>query len=371
MLTDLDYQMCMRCGKCRTICPLSSREIGFDDATPRGRAMLALGIKRGELKITDEIVRVFSQCPTCRQCEANCAAGTKITQMIKETRAAIAAAGAPIPLGHKGAFHFVSRMTAIDALTANWRDMIDGDFQETGDIVYFPGCLPYLEPLLEFEIGSKNIVNGIVKIFNQAGIKPAIPPKLACCGHDAMWSGDMELFNTLKEKNSKILKDAKLIVAGCAEGYMTLKNEYSLGANIQHITQFVRDQLKNGKLNLVKGEERVTFHDPCRLGRYMGEYEAPREVLAAIANYKDMPRNRKDGVCCGVGAWVNCNECSKQVRIDRVQEAAQVADIMITACPKCLTHFNCLMQEPQPLEGLPKIKIMDFSDFVSRHLKGA
>ena len=212
-------------------------------------------------------------------------------------------------------------------------------------------------------------MSGAVKIFNQAGINPAIIKELACCGHDAFWSGQYDLFNALKEKNSRILKDAKTIVTSCAEGYRTLKSEYSLTAEVYHISQFVRDLMKEGKLTFNNSGERITFHDPCRLGRHMGEYSAPREVLKVTGDYHEMARYGKDAVCCGVGAWMNCNDCSKQVRIERVEEAAKVADILITACTKCLAHFNCLMTEPSKTEGMPGISIMDFTEFVAANLK--
>ncbi|MFC2063412.1 heterodisulfide reductase-related iron-sulfur binding cluster, partial [Chloroflexota bacterium] len=98
-------------------------------------------------------------------------------------------------------------------------------------------------------------------------------------------------------------------------------------------------------------------------------YDAPREVLKATGDYHEMARHGKDAACCGVGAWMNCNDCSKQVRMERVEEAAKVADILITACTKCLAHFNCLMTEPSKAEGTSNIRIMDFTEFVAGNLK--
>lgn len=369
MLTEFEMQKCFRCGICKVICPMFTRAGGWEDTTPKGRVMLALGLRQGEVEINDELIRDFYQCSTCMQCEVNCPAGAKVTEIIRETRGAIVEAGVSVPFAHKGLFDIVSRMTAREGLTPNWKDLIKGDFQEEGELVYFPGCLPYVEPLLNFDLGAEEIMSGVVKILNQAGIKPAIPQNLACCGHDAFWSGEYSLFDALREKNSKILKGAKVIVTGCAECYASLKRDYSLGAEVYHISQFVRDLIKNGKLALKKGEERVTFHDPCRLGRHMNEYDAPREVLKAVADYREMPRARKDALCCGVGAWMNCNEYSKQIRLDRVGEASQVAATLITGCTKCLTHFRCLMAEPEKAEGLPEINIVDFASFISRNLR--
>lgn len=101
----------------------------------------------------------------------------------------------------------------------------------------------------------------------------------------------------------------------------------------------------------------------------MGEYNAPREVLKAVGDYKEMARHGRDALCCGVGAWTNCNKYSKQIRLDRLKEASEVADILVTACSKCLAHFRCLMEEPDKTEGVPDIKIMDFTEFVANNLR--
>ena len=247
--------------------------------------------------------------------------------------------------------------------------MIKGDFRENGEIVCFPGSLPYLEPVLDFDLGATRIISAAVTIFNRAGIRPAIITQLADSGHDAFWSGQYQFFNALKEKNSRLLAGTKMIVTTCAEDYYILKSEYSLEAEVYHISQFVRDLIREGKLAFSGSAERVTFHDPCRLGRHMGEYDAPREVLKTFADYREMARYGKDAACCGVGAWMNCNKYSKQLRLDRVKEAAEVADTLITACSKCLSHFSCLMTEPERVEGLPDIKIVDFTEFVARNLK--
>ena len=365
----LDITKCSRCGKCTAVCPMFEKTRGWDTGVARGRLLLAWGLARGELEINDKLVEAIYQCPTCMLCEQECTAGVNVTEIIREARAFIAEKGAPIPFSHKGAFDTVARITLRDGLNRDWLDLIEGDFQKDGDIVYFPGCLPYVEPLLDLDLGAGRIISGAVKIFNRAGIQPAIIKELACCGHDAFWSGQYQLFNALKEKNSRLLKEAKVIVTSCAEGYRTLKNDYSLEAEVLHMSQFARDMVRDGKLELSKGEEKITFHDPCRLGRHMGEYDAPREVLAAIGDYREMARHGRDAVCCGVGAWINCNEYSKQIRLDRVREAAEVAATMITACTKCLAHFRCLMEEPDKMEGLPELKIVDFTEFVAGNLK--
>lgn len=365
----LDITKCFRCGKCTAICPMFAKTKGWDTGVARGKLLLSWGLARGELEINDKLIEALYQCPTCMLCEQECTAGAKVTEIIREARAVIVEEGTSVPFSHKGTFDTVARITLRDGLHRDWLDLIGGDFQENGEIVYFPGSLPYLEPILDFDLGAARITSAAMKIFNRAGIRPTIIPQLADSGHDAFWSGQYQFFNALKEKNSRLLAGTKMIVTTCAEDYYILKNEYSIEAEIYHISQFVRDSIREGKLTFSEGEERVTFHDPCRLGRFMGEYDAPREVLKMFAHYREMARYGKNAACCGVGAWMNCNKYSRQLRLDRVKEAAEVADTLITACSKCLSHFSCLMTEPEKVEDLPDIKIVDFTEFVARNLK--
>jgi len=364
-----DITKCSRCGKCTAICPMFEKTGGWDTGVARGKLLISWGLARGELKINDKLIEALYQCPTCMLCEQGCAAGAKVAEIIREVRALIVEEGTPVPFSHKGTFDTVARITIRDRLQRDWQDLIRGDFRENGEIVYFPGSLPYLEPILDFNLGAGRIISAAVKLFNCAGIRPAIITQLADSGHDAFWSGQYQFFNDLKEKNSRLLAGTKMIVTTCAEDYYIFKNEYSLEAKVYHISQFVRDSVREGKLAFSNSGERVTFHDPCRLGRHMGEYDAPREVLRSFADYREMARYGKNAACCGVGAWMNCNKYSKQLRLDRVKEAREVADTLITACNKCLSHFSCLMTEPEKVEGLPDIKIVDFTEFVARNLK--
>jgi len=365
----IDITKCSRCGKCTAICPVFEKTRGWDTGVARGRLLLAWGLARGELGIDDELVKSLYQCSTCMLCEQECTAGVKVTKIIREARKFIVEQGVETPFSHRAAFNLIARMTLRDGLDRDWHDLVSGDFQETGEIVYSPGPLPYLEPILDFDLGAERIISGAVKIFNRAGIKPAIIKELADSGHDAFWSGQFDLFKRLREKNTRLLKDAKVVVTNCAEEYRTFKSEYSLSAEVYHISQFIRDLVKEGKIGFQNSSQRITYHDPCRLGRHMGEYDAPREVLRLLGDYREMKRYGKNAACCGVGAWMNCNEYSKQIRFDRVKEAAEVADVLITTCPKCLAHFRCLMAEPCRVDGLPDIEVVDFTEFVVRNLE--
>jgi Fe-S oxidoreductase len=118
----------------------------------------------------------------------------------------------------------------------------------------------------------------------------------------------------------------------------------SLGFKPVHVLDFLAEKIQEGSLAFEPSEGRVTYHDPCRLGRLAGIYDAPRNLIKAMAGLDlvEMPRSRENGVCCGTTGWMNCGSCSKEIQLDRLQEAAQTgAKTLITACPKCQIHFRC------------------------------
>jgi heterodisulfide reductase subunit D len=131
---------------------------------------------------------------------------------------------------------------------------------------------------------------------------------------------------------------------------------------VLHISELIMETLTNHKSELKKLKKKVTYHDPCRLGRFAGVYDAPREVIKASgAELVEMPKNRKAAICCGTSSWVNCDVYSKMIQTNRLKEAKSTgAEILVTACPKCQIHFTCT----QNAEGYPKedkIEIMDLT----------
>ena len=117
-----------------------------------------------------------------------------------------------------------------------------------------------------------------------------------------------------------------------------------------------------------EAEQVVTYHDPCRLGRLAGIYDAPRELLNAIPGIelREMERSRENGVCCGTTGWTNCSSCSKEIQMQRLAEAGNTgAGTVITACPKCQIHFRCT-KSAFDLE----IEVTDLYDLLADRIKG-
>ena len=206
------------------------------------------------------------------------------------------------------------------------------------------------------------------------GIEPVISNHERCCGHDALWCGDRATFRKLAELNLEVItaSGAKTVLFGCPEGYVTFKKYYpqyvgELPFEVLHLTEFLARELRNASLSFqVNTEETITYHDPCRLGRLAGIYEAPRQLLASLPNTQlvEMERNRQNALCCGTSAWMECSSYSKAIQMERLQEAVRTgAQTLITACPKCQIHFSCAQSNVNSM-----INVIDLYTYLSQRL---
>jgi Fe-S oxidoreductase len=241
-----------------------------------------------------------------------------------------------------------------------------------GEIFFFVGCLPYLDVVFSLDIGVNliKIAEDSIKILNSIGIKPVLSKDQVCCGHDSLWGGDAETFEKLAHKNTDIITEsgASTVITSCAECYRTLKTDYHMDVEVFHITQFIADKIANKEVKLNEVKRTVTFHDPCRLGRYMGEYEAPRKILSSIPGleFAELSRSQKDAQCCGVGAWMACNEYSKILRVNKIKDVIKTgADTLALACPKCQIHLKCLLSEKGEEKAIDaNIDLVDITSLV-------
>jgi Fe-S oxidoreductase len=152
-------------------------------------------------------------------------------------------------------------------------------------------------------------------------------------------------------------------VTSCAECYRTFSKDYGLGIKVVHISELL------DKLGL-KINADVTYHDPCRLGRHMGVYDAPRKALTANGVVvKEMEHSKENALCCGVSNFMNCNEQTKALRIARMNEAeATGAKTLITTCSKCLAHFNCLKTEKDAVKKYD-LDVVDLTVYLARKME--
>ena len=226
---------------------------------------------------------------------------------------------------------------------------------ETPEVLFWVGCAG------SFDDRARKITKAFVRILNAAKVKFAVlGTEESCTGDPARRAGNEFLFQMQAQNNIATLNgyEVKRIVTACPHCFNTLKNEYpALGGTyeVMHHTQFINALLKEGRIKVEGGDfkgKRITFHDPCYLGRGNGEYEAPREVLLKLeAALVEMKNSRKNGLCCGAGGAQMFKEAepgTKEVNIERTEDALSTAPNVIAAgCPFCNTmltdgvkHFN-------------------------------
>jgi Fe-S oxidoreductase len=262
---------------------------------------------------------------------------------------------------------------------------LNGDLRisEESDTIYFPGCLPYYDVVFNhLDIDGIDIAQAAVKILNHMGIEPIILGDERCCGHDQLWEGDIETFQSLAELNLNIIKStgAKRIVTTCPECARTLKEDYPKyvgehGLEILHMTELIASEglpLSQWIIDLPSGQTKgspVTYQDPCRLGRFMGVYDPPRQIIECLGyELVEMERNRKKSLCCGTSCWTACGQVSKNIQVERLKEAkATGADLLVTACVKCQIHFKCA-QNDSILRDEIDIQIRDLTTLVAEKL---
>ncbi|MCA1751919.1 MAG: (Fe-S)-binding protein, partial [Flavobacteriales bacterium] len=220
---------------------------------------------------------------------------------------------------------------------------------EVPEVLFWVGCAG------SFDDRAKKITRAIVKILHKAEVKFAVlGTEEGCTGDPAKRAGNEFLFQMQAMMNIQVLNgyEIKSIVTGCPHCFNTLKNEYpELGGNYEvlHHTQFIRNLISDGKLVLKGGDKfkgkRITFHDPCYLGRGNGVYEAPRELLEKLdAELVEMRRCKSKGLCCGAGGaqmFKDAEPGNKEVNIERTEEALDIRpQIIATGCPFCNTMMT-------------------------------
>ena len=220
---------------------------------------------------------------------------------------------------------------------------------ETPEILFWVGCAG------SFDDRAKKITKAIAKILNKAEVKFAIlGQEETCTGDPAKRAGNEFLFQMQAMQNIMTMNGygVKKVVTGCPHCFNTIKNEYpELGGEYEvvHHTELIRDLIASGKLGVsdkkpFKGKK-ITFHDPCYLGRANGIYEAPREALQKLdAELVEMKRCKQKGLCCGAGGAQMFKEAEpgdKEVNVERTEDVLESnAQIVAAACPFCNTMMT-------------------------------
>lgn len=241
---------------------------------------------------------------------------------------------------------------------------------ESPEILFWVGCAG------SFDDRAKKVTKAVAKILQAADVKFAVlGTEESCTGDPAKRAGNEFLFQMQAMQNIAVMNEygVKKIVTACPHCFNTLKNEYpELGGHydVVHHTQLIKSLLEEGRIRveggLFKGKK-ITFHDPCYLGRANGEYEAPRDVLSKLdAELIEMKRCKSNGLCCGAGGAQMFKEAepgNKEVNVERTEEALALnPKIIAVGCPFC----NTMMTDGVKLaEKESEVQVLDIAEMIA------
>jgi len=337
------FKLCYQCGLCDTVCP-------WNRVRPFSMRKI---IRQATFGLTDIESEDMWRCTTCGNCPRQCPRGVAIIEAGVSLRRVATEYGVfPTP---------VSPVRGVSASLlgkgnplgedrekrADWAEGLSvKTFSEGMEILYFPGCYLCYDPRL------KKVARATANILNRAGVDFGIlGSKENCCGESIRKTGDEELFKRLARENIKTFIDngVRKILVSSPHCYHTFKNEYpefKVNFEVVHIAQYLFELINEGRLEFTKEYgKKVTYHDPCYLGRHNGIYDEPREALKKIPGVEllEMADTLENSLCCGGGGGRIWMETIKGERFSdlRIEQAVGVgAEVLATSCPYCITHFE-------------------------------
>ena len=371
---------CLECGKCTAVCPISRYDRKFSPRRTVGRALM----RRDEALLADD--RLWA-CLTCLHCSQVCPAGVAYADLTLAVRTEACRLGHATVCTHGEAIHAWMRLMMDPALKQErlgWLAGESGDadgalwVSDDSETLYFVGCAPYFDAQFRhMGVDGNGVARATVRALNAVGIAPQVLADERCCGHDLLWEGDVDGFMALAELNAALIRESgvRRVVTACPECARALKIDYpahgiKLDVEVLHLTELLaREDWQAPGAESPISNLRVTYQDPCRLGRHLGVYDAPRQVIQGLGvELAEMPRHRENALCCGTNGWTHCGVANKQIQVDRLQEAcATGADVLVTACLKCQIHFKCAMQDREFGDQL-SIQIEDLATLVAQAL---
>lgn len=241
---------------------------------------------------------------------------------------------------------------------------------KTPEVLFWVGCAG------SFDDRAKKITKAFVKILNKANVEFAVlGTEESCSGDPAKRAGNEFLFQMQAMTNIEVLNayEVKKIVTACPHCFNTLKNEYpGLGGNYEvlHHTEFLKTLLDEGRMTIEGGKfdgKRITFHDPCYLGRANDIYEAPRDLIKKLeGELIEMKRCKSNGLCCGAGGgqmFKDSEKGDKEIFVERTEDAIEVQpNIIATGCPFCNTMMTDGVKNK---EKESEIKVLDIAELIA------
>ena len=369
---------CNRCGFCQAACPTYD-VLHRESATARGRLQLLRALSEGKFSLSPAIAQYLYSCLDCRSCLLNCPGGVRTDEIFSLARKVLAESEAfPVPLRALGErvqeWHNVSgesnenRLSWSENLAAKPYDLIG---QKEAEVLYFIGCVSGLYPMVY------GIPQAFVEILTAAGVSfTTLGDGEWCCGYPLLAAGLP--IEELAEHNIAQVKSlgVRRLVTTCPSCYHTWKEHYpAADFEILHASEFVLILLEEGRLPPLHPPAwegalpwRVTYHDPCDLGRKSSLYEPPRSILRSIPGLElvEMSKNRASALCCGGGGNMETLEPTLAAEVARLRLSQAMetgAEAIVSACQQCERTLRMAARREKM-----KIKVLDVVEVVQKAL---
>jgi len=399
-----DVFSCMGCGDCGysirpavgryLTCPVKEAkgEEGFEISFSRGRMNVLKSVLEGKIPLSKELAEWVYECSECGNCTEVCHMSQNENIMLptcnwidhvklwEALRKDLVDAGfAPLEK-HSNLINYIDNINMKNPYGENkiekyeWITEIS-DLKDKGEYVFFGGCTMPLR--------QKDTLKNMMKILRVAGMSVAISKDEWCCGSIALRIGDPRSLSEIVKHNIEEFKNmgAKTIFTACAGCYRTWKKDYpellgeELPFEVKHITEILVDLLKDNKIPFRSEEgehNKITYHDPCHLGRHMDLYDIPRELISKIPRIElvEMKRNRQNAWCCGAGGGVKSQfpDLALNISKERIIEAVETgASTLTTSCAFCIGNLSDAYKEME-IEIQEKIQIVDIIDIIASKL---
>ena len=324
---------CSRCGFCQAICPVFGVTLR-PALNARGKMLLLLEAMEGKIALGDELIESIYQCTYCASCVQTCPSEVPLPEVIREVRKDLVEVGSGHP-ALKGLREILSRPANIYG-ESETRDF-GRERNRKAQYVYFVGCVgSYRED---------EVTKAVLRLLDRLQVDYALIDE-ACCG-GVLEDVGYEINGNLARGNiDRILAtQAHTVITGCPYCFRTFTGHPSYsefvtrGVTVLHLSHFLKD-FDFGVTTL----EKVTYHDPCDLGRHLGSYEAPRRIIRKIApNFVEMAHHGADALCCGAGGGLRGAYAKNSIAMARrrLREVEAVgAEVILTDCNSCVHNFR-------------------------------
>jgi Fe-S oxidoreductase len=377
MTEQLELLGCIQCGKCTGGCPVARK------TTLNIRRLIYHMLVEPEMDV-DAHPELWD-CTCCFTCVERCLKDVEPAELVIALRGQLVESGR-IPDTIGTALMAIFRQGNPTGIAREDRAVWAGELeikaaQNGCETLYFVGCIP------SYDQRVQPVARALARALAAAGVDfGTLGTDESCCGNEVRRMGEMGLFEMLVEENGELIRStgASRIVTTSPHCFNTFKNEYGLDGGdhpgrieVLHYTQFIAEQIEQGKLKLSKppshkwgGQEgglTITYHDPCFLGKQNHVFDEPRAILSAIPGVElvEMDRNRERSLCCEGGGgrmWNEGTNLEERLAFQRVQEAADTgAEILATACPFCLLT----LEDAVKVQGLEEqLQVMDIMELV-------